>query len=81
MEQHYYQIDKITIKEAATRAICRVADTYSPSFLVECAQNAGLVLHEIPGESKYFSEMLGDKNKQVPLEYIVRKNTWEKKSK
>lgn len=78
MEQDYYQIDKITIKDAAIKAICRVAETYSPSFLVDCAHVAGLDLPVIPGESKYFVEFDCDKIKTVPLAFFVRKNIWEK---
>jgi hypothetical protein len=78
MEQHFYQIDNITIKDAAIRAICRVAETYSPSFLVECAHVAGLDLPVIPGESKYFVTYDCDTIKKIPLAFIVRKNVWEK---
>ncbi len=78
MEQNFYQIDNITIKDAATRAICRVAETYSPSFLVDCAHVAGLDLPVIPGESKYFVEFDCDTIKTVPLAFIVRKNVWER---
>ncbi len=78
MEQNFYQIDNITIKDAATRAICRVAETYSPNFLVDCAHVAGLDLPVIPGESKYFVEFDCDTIKTVPLAFIVRKNVWER---
>ncbi len=78
MEQDFYQIDNITIKEAAIRAICRVAETYSPSFLINRAHNAGLDLPVIPGESKYFIEYDSNTIRKLPLVYILRKNNWEK---
>ncbi len=78
MEHNFYKIDNISIKDAAIKAICRVAETYSPSFLVNCAHVAGLELPVIPGETKYFVEFDCDMIRKIPLSYIVRKNIWEK---
>lgn len=76
MDLNFYQLDNITIEEAAYRAICRVAETYSPGFLVNCAHVAGLELPVIPGESKYFVEHDCDTIGKLPLGYILRKNYW-----
>ena len=77
MDKNYYQIDNITIEEAAIRAITRVANTYSPGFLVDCAKVAGLILPNVPGESKYFVEYDSDTLKKLPVTYILRKNMWK----
>ncbi len=76
MELNYYQIDNITIEEAATNAIIRVAETYSPSLLIHCANLAGLYLPYIPGEKKYFVEHDYDTANKLPLMYHVAKNNW-----
>jgi hypothetical protein len=75
MEQDFYQIDNITIGEAAIRAIVRAGETYNPSILVYCAQIAGLDLEEIPGEDKYNFSYVEDKN--IPMYLVAQQNIWK----